>query len=215
MPNNYEAKDADNNTVEFESTDIGSGVQRPGVEVKLAAAGALVDIGNSTSTGAITTNTTGTVIGFLRGLVVLFITRLPAALGQAIMNASMPVVVASDQSALPISGTVLNGGPSWTQDVTPTSSADLSAGADITPAPTTGQHRVIESIVVSAGAAMVLVIKEETTGTVLHRFNLGIGGNGEWNPANGLRLPSLNKKLQAQASVSGQVDITVISHSAL
>ncbi|MGA9769316.1 MAG: hypothetical protein WBV94_09765 [Blastocatellia bacterium] len=215
MANNYEAKDANDVTVEFESTDIGSGVQRPGVDIKTAAAGALVDIGNSTSTAAIITDTTGTVIGFLRGLVKLWITRLPAALGQAGMDASMSVAIANNQSAVPISGTVLNGGPAWTQIITPTSSADLSASpANLTPAPTSGQHTVIESVTVSAAVAMIVTLTEETTGLVIKVFNLTSGNlNAEWNPPNGVRLAQVNKKLQGQSDGAGQVDITVISHS--
>jgi hypothetical protein len=215
MADNYAAKDKDGNAVTFESTDIGGGVQRPGVSVKAAPAGALTDIGNSTSTTAIITDTAGTVIGYLRGLVKLWITRLPAALGQALMSASMPVAIASDQSDIPISGTVLNGGPAWTQDITPTGSADMSASPDdLTPAPTTGEHTVVESVTVSAAVAMVLTLTEETTGLVIKVFNLTAGNlNAEWNPANGVRLPQLNKKLQGQTDGAGQVDITVISHS--
>jgi hypothetical protein len=215
MADNYVAKDASGDNVTFESDDIGSGVQRPGVEIKAAAAGAMTDIGNSTSTAAITTDIAGTVLGYLRGLVKLWISRLPAALGQVGMNASMPVAIASDQSAVPISGTVLNGGPSWTQVITPTSSADMSASpANLTPAPTTGQHTVVESVTVSAAVPMVLTLTEETTLVVIKVFNLTSGNlNAEWNPPVGVRLPQLNKKLQGQADGAGQVDITVISHS--
>lgn len=142
--------------------------------------------------------------------------KLPT-LGQAAMAASQPVAIASNQSAVPISGIVLNGGPSWTQDITPTSSADMSASpANLTPAPTTGQHTVVESVTVSAAVPMVLTLIEETTLVVIKVFNLTSGNlNAEWNPTNSLRLPQLNKKLQGQTDGAGQVDITVISHSAL
>jgi hypothetical protein len=215
MADNYQAKDKDGNAVTFESTDIGGGVQRPGVSVKAAPAGAITDIGNSTSTTAIITDTAGTVLGYLRGLIKLWITRLPAALGQTVMASSMPVTLASDQSEVPISGTVLNGGPAWTQDITPTSSADMSASPDdLTPAPTSGQHTVIESVTVSAAVAMIVTLTEETTGLVIKVFNLTSGNlNAEWNPPNGVRLAQVNKKLQGQSDGSGQVDVTVISHS--
>jgi len=73
------------------------------------AAGSDVTEGN-TSDAAIDTDTTGTVSGKLRGLVklmVAYLARFPAALGQAAMAASLPVVVASDQSAVPVTSTQL------------------------------------------------------------------------------------------------------------
>lgn len=63
-----------------------------------------------TSTGAaVITDANGTVQQYLRGLVKLFITRLPASLGQKAMSASLPVVLANDQSALPVDIQLSNG----------------------------------------------------------------------------------------------------------
>ncbi len=55
---------------------------------------------------AVTTDAAGTVSGKLRGLVKWAYERMPASLGQKTMANSFPVVVASDQSAIPVSGTV-------------------------------------------------------------------------------------------------------------
>lgn len=65
-------------------------------------------IGDTTDAG-VTTDTNGTVSAKLRGLIILVInllSRWPATLGQKLMNASLPVVLPSDQSAIPVSGTV-------------------------------------------------------------------------------------------------------------
>lgn len=65
-----------------------------------ATEGAILD-------AAVVTDTTGTVSGKLRGLVKWAFERMPAALGQAAMAASLPVVIASDQPAVPVSAAAL------------------------------------------------------------------------------------------------------------
>jgi len=65
------------------------------------AAGVDVTEGNTTD-AAVITDTTGTVSGKLRGLVKWAFERMPAALGQTTMAASLPVTLASNQSALPV-----------------------------------------------------------------------------------------------------------------
>ena len=64
------------------------------------AEGATTDI-------AVVTDTTGTISGKLRGLVKWAFERMPAALGQAAMSASLPVAISSDQSAVPITAAAL------------------------------------------------------------------------------------------------------------
>jgi hypothetical protein len=56
---------------------------------------------------AVITDTTGTISGKLRGLIKWAFERMPASLGQKIMTASFPVVISSDQSAVPISAASL------------------------------------------------------------------------------------------------------------
>lgn len=55
---------------------------------------------------AVITDAAGTVSGKLRGLIKWAFERMPAALGQTTMAASLPVAIASNQSAVPVSGTV-------------------------------------------------------------------------------------------------------------
>jgi hypothetical protein len=61
--------------------------------------GGIVSIG-ATGDAAVTTNTTGTLSGKIRGIVALLAAALPTARGQQTMANSMGVTLASDQSAL-------------------------------------------------------------------------------------------------------------------
>jgi len=60
----------------------------------------------ATTDAAVVTDTTGTVSGKLRGLVKWAFERMPVSLGQKLMASSLGVVIASDQSAVPVSGAV-------------------------------------------------------------------------------------------------------------
>lgn len=60
----------------------------------------------ATTDAAVTTDTTGTLSGKLRGLVKWAYERMPSSLGQKLMAASFPVTLASDQSPVPVTGTV-------------------------------------------------------------------------------------------------------------
>jgi hypothetical protein len=93
------------------------------------AAGSDVTEGNTTD-AAVITDTTGTISGKLRGLVKWAFERMPASLGQKAMAASFPVVIASDQSAVPVSGTVTanQGGAPWSVNQTQVGGAALTLG---------------------------------------------------------------------------------------
>jgi hypothetical protein len=67
------------------------------------ADGADVNAG-ATTDAAITTDTTGTLSGKLRGLVKWAFERMPTSLGQKLMTGSLPVVIASDQSSVAVTG---------------------------------------------------------------------------------------------------------------
>lgn len=58
----------------------------------------------ATTDAAVITDTTGSLSGKIRGLVKWAFERMPASLGQKTMAASLPVVVASDQSTLEVVG---------------------------------------------------------------------------------------------------------------
>ncbi len=69
--------------------------------IQTMASGASPDIGAVTDT-AVVTDANGTMLGKLRGLVKWAFERMPASLGQKTMSASLPVVISSDQSSLPV-----------------------------------------------------------------------------------------------------------------
>lgn len=102
-------KQINGNTVDVGNGTAGSGTIRVAVASDSFPATQAVSIANgadvaegSTTDAAVTTNTTGTISGKLRGIVALLAQSL-ATLGQKVMSGSMPVVIASDQTAIPIS----------------------------------------------------------------------------------------------------------------
>lgn len=79
---------------------------------------------------AVVTDASGSISGKLRGLVKWAFERMPASLGQKTMANSFPVVVASDQSAVPVSGTITANAGSGTFTVdSELTTADLDTGA--------------------------------------------------------------------------------------
>lgn len=95
-------------------------------------------------------------------------------------------------------------------------SADMSGSAvDVTNAPAAGEKICLTGLVVSAGTAVVVTFKEETSGTVVMVVDLAahapvVVSLPQISP---LKLATADKKLQAQASGSGNVYITTIYHS--
>jgi hypothetical protein len=102
------------------------------------AIGALAD-------AAITSNTTGSLSGKLRGLVAWAYTRMPAALGQTTASASLPVVVASDNI-------LTAGGNTTLVSVTPT----VSTSPAYTSGDSVGAKQTIASAVRTSGGTGIL-----------------------------------------------------------
>lgn len=75
-----------------------------------SADGTNVTLGTTTDAAEIS-DSPGTVTGFLRGLVKWAYERMPAALGQTTMAASVPVTIASNQTSLPLAGDVAHDAP--------------------------------------------------------------------------------------------------------
>lgn len=196
MADNFTVKTTAGNKT-FDAEDIGAGVLRPRHKIEEIAASAWADMDTLNATASSIDSTLAA--------------NLPVP-GQEVMANCLPVVLPSDQTPIP----VYNAGPSWTQAILATSSADITAIADITAAPSSGQHLVMESVTISTAVAMIVTLKEETSLTIVKVFNLTAGNlNAEWGPPNGLRLPTADKKLRAISNTAGQVDISVISHSAI
>lgn len=87
-------------------TQTGTGGGGGGGGAATIANGADVNAG-ATTDSAMTTDTTGTMSAKLRGMIKWAFERMPASLGQKPMTGSLPVVVASDQSAIPVSASTL------------------------------------------------------------------------------------------------------------
>ena len=104
-------------------------------------------------------------------------------------------------------------GASWLQSYTTTTSADMTGAADLTSAPTSGQRIVIDDVLLSSDTALYIDLLEETSGTLIARVYLPAGGTAQFTPRGKLKLPSANKKLRGDASLAGNVAITVLYHS--
>jgi hypothetical protein len=93
-----------------------------------------------------------------------------------------------------------------------TNSADASGAAvDVTAAPGAGKYLHIDNIIVGAAADMTVTFTEETSGTVVAVVHLL--ANTSFRTGCLGKLATANKKLKAQASAAGAVNITVVSRS--
>lgn len=147
--------------------------------------------------------------------------------GQGLMAASVPVAIASNQSAVAVSlatapalvagaatiGATMDAGPAWTPAYLHTASADGSSGADATAAPTSGQKIVIDDIIVSTGAALTVTFEEETSGTDVLILYMAANGIAQVTPRGKIKLPVADKKLRVKTSGAGAVAVTICYHS--
>ena len=93
-------------------------------------------------------------------------------------------------------------------------SADQSASAaSVTDAPTSGQKIVIDDVLFSSDTELRLDFMEETSGAVLFSVYCSAGSSGQFTPRGKLKLATADKKLQVQASVAGNIAVTVLYHS--
>lgn len=92
-----------------------------------------------------------------------------------------------------------------------TSADQHSAAAAVTDAPTSTEHLVISQLVVSVDTTMAVSFTEQTSGTVL--LKLFVLANTSANIPTRVKLPTADKKLMVQTSVSGNIAVTAIYHS--
>jgi len=147
--------------------------------------------------------------------------------GQGLMAASVPVAIASNQSAVPVSlatapalvagsatiGATMDAGPAWTPVYLHTASADATGIVDVTGAPASGQKIVVDDIMVSVDTAMKLTFEDETAGTDLLVLYMAANSTAQVTPRGKIKLPVADKKLRMDASVAGNVAVTVCYHS--
>ena len=90
-----------------------------------------------------------------------------------------------------------------------TTSADMQTAADLTTAPPAGQHLVVTDIMVGADTQMFVQFLEETSGTCIGTVDLILDETRFVSPRGRWKLPVAGKKLQGDASASGNIHITV------
>ena len=110
-------------------------------------------------------------------------------------------------------GTTKDGGPGWTVVRTYTTSADMSTAAAISAAPTAGQKVVADDIIIFSDTAMSFTIQEETSETVFAKVFLAANGSAQITLRDGLKTAVADKKFFGKASTSGNVTVTLCSHS--
>ena len=131
-------------------------------------------------------------------------------LGQQVMGSSLPVVIASDQSAVPVSGTVATEAP--TQAITRITGTKAGAGDnELIATPGAGQRIVVAFWSVQLEATVATVILMKSGATNVYRFRAGNQGDTfgldyfpgrEWNLAEN---EALNANLDAANSVGYNV----------
>lgn len=112
---------------------------------------------------------------------------------------------------------ITNSGVTWTSVFGVSGAAVVSADATtavaVSDLPTTGQKIVVDGVLVSTDTAMSIFIEEETSGTDVAKFFLAANSSFYYKPTNKIKLATVNKKLTARASVSGNIAVTAEYHS--
>lgn len=200
----------DNDGAQVDPAQKASGISLlKGILTLLGGASGATTVWGTTADAAVVTDTTGTISGKLRGLVKWAFERMPAALGQTTMAASLPVALASNQSSIPTT----DAGPSQTLTRTYTASADMTTAAAISVAPTSGQKVVAVDILVSTDTAMNFSIQEETSATVFAKVFLPANGTAQITLRGYIKAAVADRRLFGDASVAGNVAITCVQFS--
>ncbi len=106
-----------------------------------------------------------------------------------------------------------DGGPGWTSSYLHTASADATGAVDLTAAPTAGQKIVIDDIIFSTDTAMNFTFEEETSGTDVLKIYCAANSTVQITPRGRIKLATAGKKLRGDASVAGNIAVTVVYHS--
>lgn len=176
------------------------------------------EIIGKTSDAAVSTDTTGTLSGKLRGLVKLLVEKITVQIdsGQTIAttNAGTFAVQSTLQAGSAIAGAIKDAGANSYGTNTYTTSANMTSAADVGPAPTAGQYSVLHQATISTNTAMQFTFQMETTaGAERHSFLLPANGTVVFIPRYPIKLGTINKKWQGLASVAGTVCISVVTGS--
>lgn len=93
-------------------------------------------------------------------------------------------------------------------------SADASGagGVAITDAPGASLKIVVDSVIISSGAAITVDLQEETSGTKIAQFYMAANTTVVFKPEGKVKLATANKKLMVHASGAGNVAVTAVYH---
>jgi hypothetical protein len=186
----------------------------------------------ATTDAAVTTDTDGTVSGKLRGLVKWAYERMPAALGQDDMAGSLPVVIASDQSAIDVNivggggsgGTSSNFGDAFPAAGTAIGISDPSGDMEPLSAETldydTGAGTVLQTVI---GIALPANGGPVAGGTTTNPLQVGDAGgsitvdgtvaatqSGTWNIGTVTAVTAISNALPAGNNNIGDVDVASV-----
>lgn len=176
--------------------------------IETIAAGASADIG-AVADAAVITDANGSLSGKLRGLVKIFAERFPASLGQKTKANSLAVTLASDSDGTQLIagsqsiGGVKDDGVFWTPIQLAAGSADTTTPLNITAAPGSGLAIVVDDLLITVIATMVITVAE-VSGATLFTFHATAGAPFTLKMRNGLRA-SIDKQIKITGSIAGQV----------
>lgn len=89
-----------------------------------------------------------------------------------------------------------------------------TARTAVTPAPTTGQYLVVDDIIMSSDTALsVTFSREDANSTAVMKIYMPANGTVQLTPRGMFKLSTVTKKLNAKTSATGNVAMTVFTHS--
>lgn len=153
--------------------------------------------------------------------------------GQRDSDHSLPVVIATDQSAvvvtdgggtvsvddgsgsITVDGSTTDGGPAIQGTWTYTPTADLTTAAPIGPAPAAGEHSRLRHIILGslADVGLTFDLEEETSGTVFGAWWIPPKGGLDLYFPDAPKLATADRRWCGKASVAGALRITTITYS--
>jgi hypothetical protein len=139
---------------------------------------------------------------------------IPIVAGQRAMAASIPVVLASDQPALPSTDSGTAWTTTWGVSGVPVTSADMSGGAvAVTDAPTSGKKIILDDLIISSDTALRFILTCQTTNAVIMHVRCPANSTVQVTLRGQRMLATADKYLACQASGAGNVEILAGYHS--
>lgn len=106
-------------------------------------------------------------------------------------------------------GSTKDNGPAQTLTRSYVTSADATGVIDLTAAPTSGQKIVIMDLVISTDTAMNVTVQMETSANVLAKYYMPANSTVQISPRGFFKGDAADKKIQLDASVAGNLAISI------